>query len=68
MANSTDQGDNFEMIDKVDKKKVRRQSDDNNKEEVSVHNIDLELQDVEGVGPTTAKKAQRSRHYFCDRG
>ena len=61
MANSTDQGDNFEMIDKVDKKKMKRQSDDNNKHEVSyVHNIDLELQDVEGVGPTTAKKLKEA--------
>ena len=40
---------------------MKRQSDDNNKHEVSyVHNIDLELQDVEGIGPTTAKKLKEA--------
>ena len=28
--------------------------------------VDIEIQDIEGVGPTTAEEAQRSRYCFCN--
>ena len=36
------------------------------KSNANVAIIDLDIQDIEGIGPTTAKKIERCRYYFCN--